>query len=204
MRARPASAARSSATSGENIMSRIGRQPIVLPSGGNVTVQGSAVLVEKGKVALANPLPPGITCAVDKGAVVFSRADDSRQQRALHGLTRALVANAVKGVSEGFSKDLEIVGIGYKAQVQGRVLQIALGFSHPVEFPIPDGIEIKVDKQTRLAVSGADRQKVGQVAAEIRGLRPPEPYKGKGIRYTDEVIKKKAGKAGKTGAAAGA
>ena len=184
-------------------MSRIGRQPIVLPSGVNVTVQGTAVLVEKGKVALANPLPRGITCAVDKGMVVFSRADDSRQQRALHGLTRALVANAVKGVHTGFSKDLEIVGIGYKAQVQGRVLQIALGFSHPIEFPIPDGIEIKVDKQTRLTVTGADRQKVGQVAAEIRGLRVPEPYKGKGIRYANEVIKKKAGKAGKTGAAAG-
>ena len=137
-------------------------------------------------------------------AVLFKRADDTRRQRALHGLTRALVANAVKGVSEGFSRDLEIVGIGYKAQVQGRVLQIALGYSHPIEFPIPDGIEIKVDKQTRLTVSGPDRQKVGQVAAEIRGLRSPEPYKGKGIRYVDEVIKKKAGKAGKTGAAAGA
>ncbi len=185
-------------------MSRIGRQPITLPAGVNVKVQGNAVLVEKGKVILANPLPPGITCAVDKGTVVFKRADDTRQQRALHGLTRALVANAVKGVHEGFSRDLEIVGIGYKAQVQARVLQIALGYSHPIEFPIPGGIEIKVDKQTRLTVTGADRQKVGQVAAEIRGLRVPEPYKGKGIRYADEVIKKKAGKAGKTGAAAGA
>ena len=185
-------------------MSRIGKQPIVLPQGVEVKVQEHAVLVEKGKIALANPLPPGITCAVDKGTVVFSRADDSRQQRALHGLTRALVANAVKGVHTGFSKDLEIVGIGYKAQVQGRVLQIALGYSHPIEFPIPDGIEIKVEKQTRLTVTGADRQKVGQVAAEIRGLRVPEPYKGKGIRYADEVIKKKAGKAGKTATAGGA
>ena len=184
-------------------MSRIGRQPIVLPAGVNVKVQGNTVLVEKGKVALTNPLPTGITCAVDMGTVVFGRADDSRQQRALHGLTRALVANAVKGVDAGFSKDLEIVGIGYKAQVQARVLQIALGYSHPIEFPIPDGIEIKVEKQTRLTVTGADRQKVGQVAAEIRGFRVPEPYKGKGIRYANEVIKKKAGKAGKTGAAAG-
>ena len=167
-------------------------------------MQGNEVLVEKGKLALANPLPGGITCTVDKGTVVFKRADDSRQQRALHGLTRALVANAVKGVQDGFSKDLEIVGIGYKAQVQGRQLSIALGYSHPIEFPIPDGIEIKVDKQTRLTVSGADRQKVGQVAADIRKLRAPEPYKGKGIRYADEIIKKKAGKAGKTGAAAGA
>jgi large subunit ribosomal protein L6 len=185
-------------------MSRIGRQPIALPAGVSVKVQGDAVLVEKGKVSLANPLPPGITCTVDQGTVVFKRADDTRQQRSLHGLTRALVANAVKGVHEGFGKDLEIVGIGYKAQVQARVLQIALGYSHPIEYPIPDGIEIKVDKQTRLTITGADRQKVGQVAAEIRALRPPEPYKGKGIRYVNEVVKKKAGKAGKTGAAAGA
>ncbi len=185
-------------------MSRIGRMPIALPAGVSVKVQGNEVLVEKGKVSLLNPLPAGITCAVDKGTVVFKRADDSRQQRALHGLTRALVANAVKGVQDGFSKELEIIGIGYKAQVQGRVLSIALGYSHPIEFPIPDGIEIKVDKQTRLTVAGADRQKVGQVAADIRKLREPEPYKGKGIRYANEVIKKKAGKAGKTGAAAGA
>jgi large subunit ribosomal protein L6 len=185
-------------------MSRIGRQPIALPAGVSVKVQGNVVLVEKGKVSLVNPLPAGITCAVDKSVVVFKRADDTRQQRALHGLTRALVANAVKGVVDGFSKDLEIIGIGYKAQVQGRVLSIALGYSHPIEFPIPEGIEIKVDKQTRLTITGADRQKVGQVAAEIRKLRAPEPYKGKGIRYADEVIKKKAGKAGKTGAAAGA
>lgn len=185
-------------------MSRIGRAPIPLPSGVSVKVTDGRVMVEKGKVSLANPLPPGITCAVENNTVVFKRADDSRRQRSLHGLTRALVANAVKGVHEGFAKDLEIVGIGYKAQVAGRVLQIALGFSHPIEFPIPDGIEIKVDKQTRLTVAGADRQKVGQVSAEIRGLRPPEPYKGKGIRYANEVVKKKAGKAGKTGAAAGA
>lgn len=178
--------------------------PIPLPPGVKVRVDGSTVVVEKGKVVLANPLPRGITCAVDQAVVTFKRADDTRQQRALHGLTRALVANAVKGVHEGFTRDLEIVGIGYKAQLQGRVLQLALGFSHPIDFPIPDGIEIKVDKQTRLSIGGADRQKVGQVAAEIRGLRPPEPYKGKGIKYADEVIKKKAGKAGKTSTATGA
>jgi len=183
-------------------MSRVGRKPIAVPAGVAVKVQGTAVLVEKGKVALTQNLPPGITCTVDKGAVTFARRDDSRQQRALHGLTRALVANAVRGVSEGFSRDLDIVGIGYKAQLAGRTLQLALGYSHPIDFPIPDGIEIKVDKQTRLTVSGADRQMVGQVAAEIRSLRPPEPYKGKGIKYVNEVIKKKAGKAGKTGAAA--
>jgi large subunit ribosomal protein L6 len=169
-----------------------------------VKVERRQVVVEKGKVSIANPLPAGIRCAVEGGAIQFSREADNRQLRALHGLTRALVANAVKGVHEGFSRDLEIVGIGYKAQVVGRVLQLALGYSHPIEYPIPDGIEIKVDKQVRLAITGADRQKVGQVAAEIRGLRPPEPYKGKGIKYVDEIIKKKAGKAGKTGAGAGA
>jgi large subunit ribosomal protein L6 len=168
----------------------------------SVTVDGRRVVVEKGKVSLAHPLPPGIECAIASGAVTFTRAGDTRQMRALHGLTRALVANAVRGVHAGFTRELEIVGIGFKAQVNGRVLQLALGFSHPVDFPIPDGIEIKVDKQTRLIVSGADRQKVGQVAAEIRGLKPPEPYKGKGVKYVDEVIKKKAGKAGKTGAGA--
>ena len=185
-------------------MSRIGRMPIPLPPGVKVRVEGNTVLVEKGKVTLTNPLLRGITCAIDQTAVTFKRADDTRQQRSLHGLTRALVANAVKGVHEGFTRDLEIVGIGYKAQVNGRVLQLALGFSHPIDFPIPEGIEIKVDKMTKLAIAGPDRQKVGQVAAEIRGLRPPEPYKGKGIKYANELIKKKAGKAGKTGATAGA
>ncbi|HYV85530.1 MAG TPA: 50S ribosomal protein L6, partial [Patescibacteria group bacterium] len=149
-------------------------------------------------------LPEGITCKVEGGSVTLVRDGDDRRLRALHGLTRALVANAVHGVSVGFNRDLEIVGIGYKAAVAGRSLQLALGFSHPIDFPIPDGIEIAVDKQTKLSIKGADRQLVGQVAAEIRGLRPPEPYKGKGIKYSDEVIKKKAGKAGKTGAAAGA
>ncbi|MGH9748832.1 MAG: 50S ribosomal protein L6 [Candidatus Polarisedimenticolia bacterium] len=184
-------------------MSRIGRMPIALPPGVSVKVQGRSVVVEKGKSVLQNPLPHGIACTIESNVVKFTRASDTRRLRALHGLTRALVANAVKGVHEGFSRELEIVGIGYKAQLAGRVLQLALGYSHPVNFPIPEGIEIKVDKQTRLLVTGADRQKVGQVAAEIRGLRPPEPYKGKGIKYSDEVIKKKAGKAGKTGTGAG-
>jgi len=178
--------------------------PIAIPAGVSVKTAGSSVTVEKGKSELTHALPGGIGCKVEGGHVTFTREGDDRHSRALHGLTRALVANAVHGVSVGFTKDLEIVGIGYKAQVNGRVLQLALGYSHPVDYPIPDGIEIKVDKQTRLSVAGADRQLVGQVAAEIRGLRPPEPYKGKGIKYSDEVIKKKAGKAGKTGAAAGA
>ncbi len=185
-------------------MSRIGKQPIALPPGVSAKVSGRSVVVEKGKSILTHAIPQGIECSIAAGVVSFTRKSDERRLRALHGLTRSLVANAVKGVSEGFSRELEIVGIGYKAQVQGRVLQMSIGYSHPVEYPIPDGIEIKVDKQVRLAVSGADRQMVGQVSAEIRGLRPPEPYKGKGIKYIDEVIKKKAGKAGKTGTTAGA
>ena len=184
-------------------MSRIGRMPIALPSGVSVKTAGGAVTIEKGKAKLVHRLPEGIACKVEGTTVTLTRRDDDRRQRALHGLTRALVANAVKGVNEGFAKDLEIIGIGYKAQVNGRVLQLALGYSHPVDYPIPEGIDITVDKQTRLTVKGADRQLVGQVAAEIRGLRPPEPYKGTGIKYATEVIRKKAGKAGKTGAAAG-
>ncbi|MEE9292622.1 MAG: 50S ribosomal protein L6 [Acidobacteriota bacterium] len=181
-------------------MSRVGRLPIAIPNGVNVTIDGSRIVVEKGKVAIQNPLPDGITCALKDNVATFARRNDTRQLRALHGLTRALVANAVKGVSEGFKRDLEIIGIGYRAQVQGSDLQLALGFSHPVVYAIPEGIEVKVEKQTRLTVSGADRQKVGQVAADIRGLRPPEPYKGKGIRYSGEVIRKKAGKTAKAGA----
>jgi large subunit ribosomal protein L6 len=185
-------------------VSRIGRQPIALPSGVSVKSAGRSVTIEKGKVSLKHPLPEGIDCKVEGGQVTFARSSDDRRLRALHGLTRALVANAVHGVSVGFARDLEIVGIGYKAQIAGRSLSLALGYSHPIDYPIPEGIEIAVDKQTKLSIKGADRQLVGQVAAEIRSLRPPEPYKGKGIKYSDEVIKKKAGKAGKTGAAAGA
>jgi large subunit ribosomal protein L6 len=181
-------------------MSRVGRLPIAIPSGVTVKVDGPRVVVAKDKVSLTNPLPGGISCALESSTLTFTRENDSRRLRALHGLTRALVANAVKGVSEGFKRDLEIIGIGYRAQVQGRMLQLALGFSHPVEFAIPDGVEIKVEKQTRLAVSGADRQQVGQVSAMIRALRPPEPYKGKGIRYANEVVRKKAGKTAKAGA----
>jgi large subunit ribosomal protein L6 len=177
--------------------------PIAIPAGVTVKTAGRAVTVSKGKATLTHALPAGIDCAVAGSEVTFARKGDDRHSRALHGLTRALVANAVRGVHEGFTRDLDIVGIGYKAAVNGRVLQMALGFSHPVDYPIPEGIEIKVEKQTHLTVQGADRQLVGQVAAEIRSLRAPEPYKGKGVKYSDEVIKKKAGKAGKTGAAAG-
>ncbi len=133
---------------------------------------------------------------MDKDAAVVARRNDERQQRAFHGLTRALLANAVKGVSTGWTRKLEIQGIGYRAAVQGKNVELALGYSHPVVYPIPEGISVAVEKQTQISISGADRQKVGQVASEIRALRPPEPYKGKGIRYVDEVIKKKVGKTG--------
>jgi large subunit ribosomal protein L6 len=154
----------------------------------------------KGK--LQTPVPPGIKFTLAGTDLVCSRRDDERQQRAFHGMARALAQNAVKGVTDGFSKDLDIVGVGYKAIVDGKRVVFTLGYSHPVEFKIPEGITISVDKQTRITVTGIDRQKVGQVAAEIRGLRKPDPYKQKGIRYVGEILKKKAGKAGATGAAA--
>jgi large subunit ribosomal protein L6 len=154
------------------------------------------VQVKGPKGTLVSPLPAGIRCSLENGEAVLARRNDERTQRALHGLARALLANAVKGVSTGWTRDLEIQGIGYRATVAGKNVEFALGYSHPVVYPIPEGVAIAVEKQTRVSVSGPDRQKVGQVAAEIRSLRPPEPYKGKGIRYADEVIKKKVGKTG--------
>jgi large subunit ribosomal protein L6 len=177
-------------------MSRIGKLPVKLPQGVTVTETKLALQVKGPKGTLTTPLSAGITSSVKDGAVVLSRGSDGRQLRALHGLARALLANAVKGVSAGWTRDLEIQGIGYRATVQGRNVEFALGYSHPVLYHVPEGITVTVEKQTRLAVAGPDRQKVGQVAAEIRSLRPPEPYKGKGIRYVDEVIKKKVGKTG--------
>jgi large subunit ribosomal protein L6 len=182
-------------------MSRVGKKPIVLPSGVKVSISDTRLEVQGPKGKLSTPVPPGISFSLEKGELVCQRSSDERQQRAFHGLARSLAGNAVKGVSEGFSRDLDIVGVGYRAQVEGKKVVLSLGFSHPVEFSIPEGIEIKVDKQTRLTVSGIDRQQVGQVAAEIRKLRRPDPYKQKGIRYVGEVLKMKAGKAGATGAA---
>jgi len=182
-------------------VSRIGKMPVKVPKGVTVQVEAGGILVSGGKSRLRTPLPPGITAKVEGDEVRISRDQDTKQKKALHGLVRALLANSVRGVTEGFSRELDIVGIGYRAQLAGRKLQMALGYSHPVEFDIPEGIEIKVDKQTHLVVSGADRQLVGQVAANIRRLRSPEPYKGKGIRYSDEIIRRKAGKVGKTAAA---
>ena len=177
-------------------MSRIGNLPLTLPKGVSVTVGKQELTVKGPKGAMMTPLPAGISCKMEGDVVEFSRRNDQRQQRALHGLTRALCANAVKGVATGWTRELDIQGIGYRATVQGKNVEFALGYSHPIVYPIPEGISITVEKQTRVTVAGIDRQKVGQVAAEIRALRPPEPYKGKGVRYLDEVIKKKVGKTG--------
>lgn len=181
-------------------MSRVGRKVIAVPAGVKVSISETALEVQGPKGRLNTPVPPGIKFAQQGQELSCQRANDERQQRAFHGLARALAQNAIKGVTEGFSKDLDIVGVGYRAQVEGNKVVFALGFSHPVEYVVPDGIKVAVEKQTRVTVSGIDRQKVGQVAAEIRQLRRPDPYKQKGIRYVGEVLKKKAGKAGATGA----
>lgn len=182
-------------------MSRIGRKPIAVPKDVKVQISESALQVQGPKGKLTTPVPPGISFAQAGAELNCSRSSDERQQRAFHGLARALAQNAIDGVSKGFSKELDIVGVGYKAAVESpKKLVLALGYSHPVEYEIPEGIKIAVDKQTHIVVSGIDRQQVGQVAAEIRKLRKPDPYKQKGIRYVGEVLKKKAGKAGATGA----
>jgi large subunit ribosomal protein L6 len=181
-------------------MSRIGRKPIAVPAGVKVQIAPGSVEVQGPKGKLSVNLPRGIHLE-QKGAELHA-VRESDEQAALHGLARALVANAVQGVTTGFKKDLDIVGVGYRAELKGKQVNFALGYSHPIEFPIPEGIQITVEKQTHLTVSGADRGRVGQVSADIRALRPPDPYKQKGIRITGERLKKKAGKAGaaKTGA----
>jgi len=179
-------------------MSRIGKMPVTIPKGVAVKVEDGGVLVTGGKVQLRSPLPAGITARVEGDLVRLERDEDTKQKRAVHGLSRALLANNVRGITTGFSKELDIIGIGYRAQVTQQKLSLNLGYSHPAEYEIPEGIEIKVEKQTHLSISGADRQLVGQVAADIRRMRLPEPYKGKGIRYSNEIIRKKAGKVGKS------
>jgi len=181
-------------------MSRVGRKVIAVPASVKVSVSEASLEVQGPKGTLRTPVPPGIKFALQGQELSCQRANDERQVRAFHGLARALAQNAIKGVTEGFSKDLDIVGVGYRAAVEGSKVVFALGYSHPVVFEVPEGIKIAVEKQTRVTVSGIDRQKVGQVAAEIRQLRRPDPYKQKGIRYVGEVLKKKAGKAGATGA----
>ncbi|MFQ5701656.1 MAG: 50S ribosomal protein L6 [Acidobacteriota bacterium] len=177
-------------------MSRIGRLPVKIPDGVTVTVEKSRIHVKGPKGDLTTLRPDGIDCKVDKGQAVLTRGSDARRQRALHGLTRALLANAVAGVTSGWKQQLEIQGIGYRAAVKGKQVEFALGFSHPVIYSIPDGVTIEVQRNTQIAISGVDRQRVGQAAAEIRALKPPEPYKGKGIRYAGEVVRKKVGKTG--------
>jgi large subunit ribosomal protein L6 len=178
-------------------VSRVGKAPIVIPKGVDVKSDGNAVRVKGPKGELTTRVPLGLTVSIADGVVRFSRSSEEPQQRAFHGLLRSLVANSVEGVTKGFSKDLEIVGVGYKAEVKGRAVIFSLGYSHPVNFPIPEGISVNLDaKAGKLTVSGADRQKVGQTAAEIRKLRVPDPYKAKGIKYAEEVIRRKVGKAG--------
>ncbi len=177
-------------------MSRIGNNPIPLPAGVEVSVAGTTVTVEGPKGTLTQAIDPRITVTVDDGVVTVSRADDERESRALHGLSRALIANMVTGVAEGYRKELQAVGVGYRAALKGKTLELQVGFSHPVQIDAPEGIDFEVPEPTKIVVSGIDKQKVGQVASDIRRVRPPEPYKGKGIRYVGEQVRRKAGKAG--------
>jgi large subunit ribosomal protein L6 len=180
-------------------MSRIGNKVIPVPSAVKVQIKEAAVDVQGPKGKLSIDLPRGIRFEQKDSTLVATRQND--EQRALHGLARALVANAITGVTQGFKKELDIVGVGYRAEVKGKNVVLALGFSHPIEFPIPEGIQITVEKQTHVTVTGANKNQVGQIAANLRALRPPDPYKQKGIRITGERLKKKAGKAGAKAAA---
>jgi large subunit ribosomal protein L6 len=177
-------------------MSRIGKKPITIPKGVKVNVQQGAVEIQGPKGKLLQALPAGIGFQVEGDNLQARTLQDDPQLGKFHGLARSLVANAVRGVTEGFRKDLDIVGVGYRAELKGKQVHFALGYSHPVVFDIPAGIDIAIDKQTHITVTGIDRQQVGQVAANIRRLRKPDPYKQKGVRYTGEVLKKKAGKTG--------
>ena len=175
-------------------MSRIGKEPIEVPQGADVTLNGQAVRVKGPKGELTFEVHPDITVTMDNGVVTVTRASDAPKHRALHGLTRMLIANMVEGVMNGFTKTLEIQGVGYRALKQGAGIQLHLGFSHTIQYPAPDGVSLELPDQTTIVVTGMDKQKVGQAAAEIRAFRPPEPYKGKGIRYRGEHVRRKAGK----------
>lgn len=177
-------------------MSRIGKKPIPIPKGVTVKVDGPVVDVKGPKGQMRQPLPPGITVAVEDGEIVARTAREEKALGKFHGLARSLVANAVQGVAEGWKRELDIVGVGYRAEVKGSQVHLALGYSHPVVFDVPKGIDIAIEKQTHITVTGVDRQLVGQVAANLRRLRKPDPYQQKGVRYTGEVLKKKAGKTG--------
>ena len=177
-------------------MSRIGKKPVTLPKAVTATVEGHRIKVKGPKGELERTVHHDMTLAVQDGAVVVTRPSDENMHKALHGLTRTLVANMVEGVTSGFSKQLEIVGVGYKAEQRPYGLQLALGFSHPIEYKAPKGIKLSAPQPTQVIIEGADKEMVGQVAAELSSLRPPEPYKGKGIKYVGEQIRRKAGKAG--------
>ena len=180
-------------------MSRIGRMPIAVPAGVEVNIDGNTVTVKGPKGTLTRTVNDNITVALDNGVITVSRPNDQKENRALHGLNRTLIANMITGVSEGYKKELEINGIGYRAAKQGNDLVLNIGYSHNVVVPEIEGISIEVPAPNKIIISGPDKQKVGQFASEVRGHRPPEPYKGKGIKYVDEVIRRKEGKAGKGG-----
>ena len=175
-------------------MSRIGKQPITIPPGVKVQIGGGVIHAEGPKGRLTQPVPPGMAAKLENSALVITRDADHRTARAIHGLTRALVANMVTGVKDGFERKLEIIGIGYRAQLQGRNIQLALGYSHPVIFPLPDTITADIERQTLITLRGPDKALLGETAAKLRTLRKPDPYKGKGIKYSDEVIRRKVGK----------
>lgn len=175
-------------------MSRIGKQPIKIPPGVKIQLDNGTVRAEGPKGKLAQPVPAELTPRMADGTLVIERGSEERHVRALHGLARALVANMVTGVKDGFERRLEIVGIGYRAQMQGKAIQLALGYSHPIVFALPEGITAEIDKQTAITLRGADKALLGETAAKLRALRKPDPYKGKGIRYAGEVVRRKVGK----------
>ena len=177
-------------------MSRIGKNPITVPNGVNITLDGNRITVKGPKGELSRVIPADMQVSQDTGTVTVNRPSDDPKHKALHGLSRTLIANMVEGVTKGFSKQLDIVGVGYKAETRPYGLQLALGFSHPVEYKAPKGIKLTAPAPTQIVIEGANKEVVGQVAAELRSLRPPEPYKGKGIKYAGEQIRRKAGKAG--------
>src|SRR3989454_6923940 len=181
-------------------MSRIARPPVTIAQGVKVHIDGAAVRAEGPKGKLMQPIPAGLSAKLENNQLVISRIGDDRKIRALHGLARALVANMVAGVKDGFERKLEIVGIGYRAQIQGRVVQPALGDSHPLIFPLPEGVTAEIERQVSITLRGADKALLGQTAARLRGLRKPDPYKGKGIKYANEVIRRKVGKKAGAGA----
>ena len=181
-------------------MSRVGKQPITIPQGVKVQIEGPVIRAEGPKGKLSQPVPAGIAAKLENNQLVITRDSDARTVRAIHGLTRALMANMVNGVKDGFERKLEIVGIGYRAQLQGRNIQLALGYSHPIIFPLPETITADIERQVSITLRGPDKALLGETAAKLRTLRKPDPYKGKGIRYADEVVRRKVGKKAGAGA----